>query len=301
MVNKSYNDLFCLVMLCMAMLIILGCSDESDVQNDRIEGLFRLSDFGQCTIPMDSQGMDVYDDKFLFQGSYVPKQGCCGIVTVDLSNRQLLGEFTFGQDIPLIHMNNINCGKKYDETDKFPLLYLCDSFGTDKCCYVVRVSDDASHYKVVQTITYCGQMMNYNYYQDWILDAEEGIIVAYGKSNSIVTDYGCLVFSLPVLENSIIRLSDDDVLDSFVISAVLIPQGSKLQKGILYTVYGYNNDTYPAWYLEYDKNAKRIIKMIQIDHGVGEPEAVAIFKDKVLINNNSTNPTYWRLNYITEN
>lgn len=286
----------------MLMILVIGCSDESDVNNDRIEGLFRLSDFGQCTIPMDSQGMDVYDDKFLFQGSYVPKKGCCGIVTVDLNDRRILGGFIFGQDLPLIHMNNINCGEKYNETDKFPLLYLCDSFGTDKCCFVVRVSDDASHYNVVQAITYSGQMMNYNYYQDWILDAEERLILAYGKEKSDIMDYGCLVFSLPALENSIVRLSDADVLDSFVInSAVLLPQGSKLRKGILYTVYGFNYEPYPAWYLEYDMNAKRIIKKIQIDHGVGEPEAVAIFKDKVLINNNSTNPTYWRLKYITGN
>lgn len=293
MVNKSYNDLFCLVMLCMAMLFILGCSDESDVQNDRIERLFCLSDFGQCTIPMDSQGMDVYDDKFLFQGSYVPKQGCCGIVTVDLSNRQLLGEFTFGQDIPLIHMNNINCGKKYDETDKFPMLYISEALGEQRC-FIVRLDNDASHYSVIQTIKYSGDLYSSTDYRDWFLDNDNGYIYAYGRTNFNSGEYCCLKFELPLFSSKSIVLTDSDIIEAFTMNTgLLIPQGTKCDNGILYSVYGYNTKDYPSWFMKYDLSAKQIVLIERLGSIMGEPEAVSFFQQKVLISNNSSSPTYW--------
>lgn len=293
MTNKSYNDFFCSALMCLSILVIFGCSDESDAQNDRIECLFGLSDFGQCTIPMDSQGMDVFDDKYLFQGSYVPQKECCGIVTVDINDRRILGEFTFGQNFPLIHMNNINCGKKYDETDKFPMLYISEALGEQRC-FIVRLDNDASHYSVVQTIKYDGDLYSSADYRDWFLDNENGYIYAYGRTNFYSGEYCCLKFELPLFNTKSIILSDSDIVDAFTMNTgLIIPQGTKCDNGILYTVYGYNTNEYPSWFMKYDLSAKQIILIERLGSRMGEPEAISLFQHKVLISNNSTSPTYW--------
>ena len=47
-----------------------------------------------------------------------------------------------------------------------------------------------------------------------------------------------------------------------------------MRNGILHTVYGFNTDSYPSWYVKYDLDNKNIISKVKLDKRYGEPEAV---------------------------
>ena len=282
------------------LLIVLigtlcGCSPDNEENITDGGMLFSLLDYGQLQIKMDSQGMDIYNDSYLFQGSYVGESGC-GIVVADLVNKEIIGCIDFLKGTSPIHMNNINCGRKYKPEDRFPILYISEA-NNEKRCFVTRLSNNASQYSILQVIKYTGEKYASYNYMDWFLDNDEDYIYGYGLLNSSVSDYCIIKFPLPPLTQESVILTDDDIIDDFLIRTdVFIPQGTKMRNGILHTVYGYNTDKYPSWYLKYDLVNKKMVSKVKLDKRWGEPEAVSFFQDKTIISNNATNPSYWIIN-----
>ena len=276
--------------------ILGGCSELLDGKEEsRSDIFFSLLDYGGIGIAMDSQGMDIYNDSYLFQGSYVGDRGC-GIVVVDLVNREIVGSVDFLKGSPPIHMNNINCGKKYKSEDRFPILYISEAHN-EKRCFVTRLSDNASDYSILQVIKYTGEKYASNNYMDWFLDNDGGFLYAYGHLSAKSTEYCFIKFPLPPLTQESVLFTDDDIIDDFLInSEILVPQGTKMRNGILHTVYGYNTDKYPSWYVKFDLVNKKMISNAKLDKRWGEPEAVSFFQNKILISNNATNPSYWIIN-----
>lgn len=100
-------------------------------------------------------------------------------------------------------------------------------------------------------------------------------LLDYGQLNSTRSEYCIVKFSLPPINRESVVFTDDDIIDEFLIKTdVLIPQGTKMRNGILHTVYGFNTDSYPSWYVKYDLDNKIIISKVKLDKRYGEPEAV---------------------------
>ena len=124
------------------------------------ERLFKMSSFGVKGFYSASQGMDIYKDAIMFQAGY--SGSSMYIHILDLDNHILLGTIQFhSPDGKTSHLNNINCGAKFDETDFFPLLYLSQTTNS-RFCYVLRIANDASSYELVQTIKYEGSKYHTN-------------------------------------------------------------------------------------------------------------------------------------------
>lgn len=277
------------------LFILVACSGETIPTFERIQREFSLSDWGDVGIAMDSQGMDIYEDTYLFQASYIPGSSCA-MVTVNLKEKRILGGFQFNELFPLIHMNNVNCGEKWSPNDNFPLLYISEAHN-EKRCFVIRLLDNASQYSVVQTIKYNGEKYASNNYMDWFLDNDGGFLYAYGHLSAITPEYCFVKFSLPPLTQESVVFTDDDIIDDFLINSdILVPQGTKMRNGTLHTVYGFNTDEYPSWHVRYDIVNKKIVSKVKLDKRLGEPEAVSFFQDKTIISNNATNPSYWIIN-----
>ena len=66
-----------------------------------------------------------------------------------------------------------NCGQKYKNSDKWPLLYLSQTQDSHKC-YVLRLTDNASSYSLLQTILYTGHQ---HYSNIKIINLEEKRLV----------------------------------------------------------------------------------------------------------------------------
>lgn len=271
------------------------CCNADDTERLNEGLLFSLLDYGKIGIAMDSQGMDVYNDLYLFQGSYARERGC-GIVVVDLVNKEIIGSLDFLKGTPPIHMNNINCGRKYKPEDRFPILYISEA-NNERRCFVTRLSNNASQYSILQIIKYTGEKYASYNCMDWFLDNDGEFIYAYGPYNPTVSEYSVIKFSLPPINQESVVFTDDDIIDDFIINTdVLIPQGTKMRNGILHTVYGFNTDEYPSWYVKYDLDNKKMISKMKLDKRLGEPEAVSFFQNKTIISNNATNPSYWIIN-----
>ena len=257
------------------------------INNSYIKTLFTLSNFGSATYPVDSQGMDVYDNKYLFQGNQSGEDR--SVYILDLVQKTILGNFLFTESGSW-HMNNINCAIKEIDTDKFPLIYLSECYGTHRCA-VVKISDSADSYIVKQLITF-NTSSHYgggSYAFDWFLDIENNLIYCYGNTASSGS-VEIVKFNLPSLSDATVTLTDNDVLDSFIVNGIGIYQGSKLINGKLVCPEGFGNAEYPAYISVIDLTKKQVVT--RVPWGYGEPEAAAVYENGILIVNNSTNPIY---------
>ena len=223
----------------------------------------------------------------IFQGNQSGEDK--SIYILDLEQKTILGNFLF-TETGSWHMNNLNCATKETDTDKFPLIYLSECMGTHRCA-VVKISDGADSYVVKQLITF-NTSLHYgggSYSFDWFVDLENNLIYCYGGTASRGS-VEIVKFNLPSLSDAAVILTDNDVLDSFIVNGIGIFQGSKLINGKLVCPEGYGNAEYPAYISVIDLNKKQVVT--RVPWGYGEPEAVAIYKNGLLVVNNAVNPTY---------
>lgn len=241
------------------------------------EVLFKLSSFGVSPFSSIAQGMDIYQDEVMFQAGLEGNT----IHILDLNSHRCLGTIKFetpnGEPS---HMNNINCGKKYASTDRWPLLYLSQTTYSH-ACFVIRLSNDAPSYEVVQSIKYVGNKHHINSLYDWFIDTKRGFIYTYGYYNGIREEREIVKFPLPSYKDGDIVFTDDDVLDSFVLEDMSIYQGSKIINGLLYAPTGYGTNDYPG-YLKIIDLEKQELKM-SIPINCGEPESIGMYKNGAII------------------
>lgn len=202
------------------------------------------------------------------------------IVIVDITTKTKLGEFEITTDYTRFHGNNITLGQKYDETDTLPLVY-ADCFYDGGGCIVCRIANDFSSYTQIQEINYIGS----NHFQnaagiDWIVD--ENYIWVYGgnwDSSSQWCEFA--KFALPNINQSIVELSDTDIIgNSFIKNDLRITQGAFIKNGKLYIALGY-------------EVGREYIKVVDLTTHVTEtiiplnyePEGITEYNGKVCVGN----------------
>ena len=249
--------------------------------------LFNFSYFKVRPFSSSAQGMDLYDDKFLFQAGLLGST----IYIFDIDSFRMVGSIVF--DVPngeSSHMNNINCGPRYDNSDKWPLLYLSQTVDSHKC-YVLRLSDDATSYTLLQTIQYKGTHHYVDSLYDWFVDTQNDFIYAYGYLNGNKEERDIVKFPLPSLDCSEIIFTDDDILDNFTLKNMSIFQGSKIVDNLLYVPVGYGDSTFPGYIKVISLDEKRLV--INIPISCGEPESVGQYKDGLIICGGGMSPDYY--------
>lgn len=268
--------------------IINDSPEQSEAQKYVPKKLFHLSSFRIEPFSKNAQGMDIYNDSILFQTGVDQNS----IHIINLNNSKVLGTLFFKTpSYAYCHMNNINCGEKYDSNDYFPLLYLSQTFES-RACFVLRIANDANSYSNIQTITYKGDkhyMKNCDF--DWFIDVPNNIIYTYGQYNGDVNKREIMKFPLPSLDEEVISYTDDDILDSFVLENQSIYQGSKIINGLLYAPVGYGNAQYPGRLIIIDLHKKEVVKDIPIS--IGEPEAIAKYKTGAILSSGGRDPNYY--------
>lgn len=246
--------------------------------------LFRLKDYNKPVFEIESQGLAVYQDKYLFQGSdQSGKQS--SLLIIDIDTKKIISEFdlgTFGG-----HMNNICIGPKWTETDKFPLLYISECRHQHKC-FVLRLLNDLSEYQIVQVIKFESK----NHYGkcknafDWFLD--EGLCTFGMTDNPGEIE----IIKFPYIGGmGGFVLTDEHIIDSFKIDNINVYQGTFAFGGILYALSGLDNSEYPTYLNVINLQKKLIEDRIPIK-GLGELEGIGRYKDGFIVVNCAYNPTY---------
>lgn len=250
--------------------------------------LFRMSSFKVDSFSGYAQGMDIYDDRILFQAG----TGENLIHIIDLQESKLLGSISFvvpneGE----CHMNNLNCGMKLSSSDRFPLIYLSQT-NKPRSCFVLKINNDAMSYKLVQTITYNGleHYLNNSSY-DWFIDYSNNYLYSYGHYNGDKNRREIMKFKLPSIDSDVVTLSDNDILDYYVLDNQSIYQGSRIIDDLLYTPVGNGSSNYPGRLLIINPISREVVQDIPIS--CGEPEAIAKYKTGAIISSGGQDPTYY--------
>ena len=253
-------------------------------------GKYHATSFGTIktftgTVPTNiyTQGMG-YSAPFIFWGSEHTSSGYRKLVVLNLETRAILGTLTWSETGEW-HMNNINPStQRYDDADKFPLIYLSECKGSHRCA-VVRIADAVTSYTIVQMLTFADAATYFSGSHDWFIDESQGYIYAFGTSITGNTKFKVVKFNLPALTASTVSLSSSDVLDSFDIDDVYIYQGSVVINGRLYIPYGYGTASSRCRMKIVDLTTKQTVTSIPLYQTFGntEIEGVAPFEDGLLI------------------
>jgi hypothetical protein len=182
------------------------------------------------------------------------------------------------------HCNNASFGsRRYKPHDPFPLLYVSSCYG-DKACYVTRLLPEGS--VTVQRILFDSHC--FPVAQDWCVDAEEGYLYAYGGKRG-----GTLYlkqFHLPSAteSDSLVVLTDADVLRTIEVHRVKVAQGSKVKNGFAYLPDG---DQAGAYYLHViDLATGAEVRTIDLNPIGLEPEGVDVRGRWIYVSFNTPDP-----------
>ena len=253
-----------------------------------VRRLSLMSSFGVETFSINAQGMDIYDNRLLFQAGTNQNY----IHIIDINESKALGTISFiAPNNESCHMNNINCGTKLNSSDRFPLLYLSQT-NKPRSCFVLKISDDAKTYELVQTIKYVGKShyLNNSSY-DWFIDYSNKFIYSYGHYNGDKNSREIMKFKLPSLDDEEIAFTDDDILECFVLGNQSIYQGSRIIDGLLFTPVGYGTASSPGRLIVIDLSTKEVIHDIPLN--CGEPEALGQYKSGAIISSGGKDPRYY--------
>lgn len=262
--------------------------DWAEIEPYTLKRLAQMSSFNIDPFTGNAQGMDIYDGHYLFQAG----TGQNTIHIIDLKESKAIGTISFvAPNEEKCHMNNINCGMKMNSSDRFPLLYLSQT-NSPRSCFVMRISNDAKSYELVQTIKYIGSkhyLKNSSY--DWFIDYPNNYIYSYGHYNGNKICREIMKFNLPSLDYAEVVFSDDAILDYFVLNDQSIYQGSNIIDGLLYTPVGYGTSGYPGRLIIINLSSKQVIQDIPIS--CGEPEAIAKYNNGAVISTGGKDPKYY--------
>lgn len=249
---------------------------------------FALSQIGQLknfgTIDqtkLNAQGMAVYEDRYILQGSNRIGVGS-HLLVVDTKTPAVsmltIETLASGQGF---HMNNVNLGNKYDAADTLPLVY-CSEYYNQHTCKVLRIANDFNSFTEVQTISYGGTAIDTTGY-DWAVDVEKSFLYLISFST---TGIKLLRFNLPSITEASVVLTDADVLKTINIpntsGKTILPQGGTIINGSLWTVFGMDTTSYPGFLAISDLEKGEMVSFVDLS-GLGEAEAVSPYKEGVLL------------------
>lgn len=198
-------------------------------------------------------------------GFVLHDKGQC--VIINLKKNKFVS--TFMLDGNTSHCNNASFG--IERGTKFPLLYVSACKG-DHCCYVTDITLEGS--RIVQKLFYSGEGYPRSY--DWFIDRKNKLIYTYGSYGEMTK----LVkkFRLPRLadsdKNGEVHLTQNDVLDEFIVEGINIYQGSVIDGH-----YAYLGDGYPPhdrMLHVLDMDSKIIVCSVNLNGLHHEPEGVDV-------------------------
>lgn len=221
-----------------------------------------------------TQGMDVWNDKYLFQGYAKTSDQAAHILVFDIQGKAFIRDYVLddGYDSNF-HNNMIVCGEKFSTADTFPLLYLSETYA-QKRCFVHRLNNDDAGMTILQTIQYSGTHLNSSGYE-WCPDKENGYIYAFDE-------IGMLRFRLPSVSEGDVIFGDSDILWEHTNSPALnVAQGAKVINNKIYAPIGNGTTSAPAKLKVFDFAQERWVSEISL--GSYEPEDVALFDGGLLV------------------
>ncbi len=189
-----------------------------------------------------AQGGAAYG-KYLFQFSNYMQQ----VYVLDLETNEILEIQTFLQANNQYHCNNANFGTQLYEDTGFPLLYVSMENKDQHKALVFAVSQNKNDFifELVQTIVYPSNKDAGMYYQNCIIDGENGCIFIEGysveswKSDANGNKLIIKQYKLPALsDGEIVELSLNDVISTRFWGFAYATQGVFIREGKLYQIFG---------------------------------------------------------------
>ena len=239
--------------------------------------LFRLNDIAVPNYGMESQGMAVYQDRYIIQGS--DNTGKCGSIAVaDTKTHRIVYEYKF---MTQNHVNNINCDKATGR------LYVSEC-RNKHLCYVLSFDQYFNLMSCVQKIKYSGAHYgNCTHSFDWFIDKD--YLYTFGGTGA-KGEMEILKFKKPT-KNIWPTLTDKDIIHSVIVQDCYVYQGTTVINGLLYALFGLDTPDAPSQLKIIDLSTGVVLKTIPLK-GIGEPEGISQCEDGVLIVNCAYNPTY---------
>lgn len=248
--------------------------------------LFRLYDYGDLKYGMESQGMDMYQSRYIFQGSD-NTGNLVSLAVIDAEKKKILGDFAL--KLPKCHMNNINIGEMY-RNEAYPSLYISECKNKQRC-FIIVPNAKLDGYKLLQTI-YFKSEKHYGgskYPFDWFKG--DKFIYTFGMTG-VDNEMEICKFPLPkVNDNTEVIFTDKDIKDSFKIGNCCTYQGTKIVNGKLYALSGLDTKECPTYLKVIDLEKHKVEKDINIK-GLEELEAISVYEDGFIVVNGAYNPTY---------
>lgn len=237
--------------------------------------LFRLEDYGKPKYGMESQGMDVVDDRYIIQASDNTGKNA-SVVVIDMIDKKIVYETMLGFHS---HVNNVNA------TDD--MLYISECKGKQRCHgYISQIP--IFYREPAFILSYRGvHYDNCKNAFDWFVDGK--FIYTFGMADGYGT-IEVLKFKKPYAVGNK-TLSDKDILHSFTLTDCHVYQGTKVIDGKLYALFGLGTKDCPTYIKIIDIEKGVVERSIRID-GLGELEALGKYEDGIIVVNCAYNPTY---------
>ena len=235
----------------------------------------------------DPQAIAVYGDKIVRTNTNSNGNYPASVYITDFVGN-VLGEFELSGELADFHCNGASFGKKYDESDNLPLLYISETNGSRRFA-AIRIANDYSTYTLVQTIAYSGtHLLNYSW-NDWCIDVDNGLLFAYqkyGASSDRLFTAEVLMFQLPSTSSSSVSLGDSDIIDDFIVKGVYMNQQAIVKNGLMYAACGLDDVSSPFELVVIDLANHSVITRLSLSW-LGEPEGIAISNGRLFISSGS--------------
>lgn len=283
--------------------------------NESPEIIITPADYPQVETFWDAQGTAV-SDGCVFR---IHDKGGC--VAFDLKTKELLGEFRIGSYGRNNHCNVAFFGeKKYDESDRFPLLYVSQAKGlpveeigrpeTDtlsRLVFVERIHTDSLGRPCGASLEQVIDYRNDGEYTSglWITDIhDQSFIYCYGNNIGNCQPGNRVSFRkfrFPEFSRDrfVVTLTDEDIVDYFYYDEFqtegergpqnAILQGGMIVDGVIILPCGAGSEKYPAeFFVANMKNRKSASFDFTLEMH-GEPEDVDVWGDRLICDTNDGN------------
>ena len=210
----------------------------------------------------------------------------------DAENGDLIQTIQMDDSNPQYHNNSVSFGdKKYQDSDKFPLLYASQENAAQNKCNVYRVIGERGNMNLVlvQTIHYPTNSETKLYYHNCMIDGKNNYIIIGGlrnqqwqRDNKNIINY--MYFKLPdITQGSDIQLNILDMIARTPdFKNMPTTQGGFCYNGLLYQCFGVDT---PQLFMIFDINKMFFMSQINLSDEVGnyEPEGAFVYNNRIHI------------------
>lgn len=242
------------------------------------------------------QGMDVY-------GQTVVSMQNTGVVTLYRYDGRTLTKqcepFPLASNDKENHANVASLSRRFfAEKDPLPLVYVSQCAkgryrGMKDVCFVERLLPDERKSELVQTILYDDVNHNFGYALQWVLDNENGYLYGYGNTvnnTDAKNRHRIVKFRLPELGDSLVRLTDADLLENYLLEDTYavpfnpIGQGLFIRNGLLFMPVGVGREKDPSYLYVWNLTTHQMHCVLDLREATqGELEDCAAYGSALLI------------------